>query len=187
MKNKENLIIRCLSCGIKNRIPKTHLQDRPTCGKCHAPLDDMIIRCLSCGTKNRMPEDRLDSQPKCGRCGAPLVTQTSLGETVDVTDATFTTEVISAQGAVLVDCWAPWCGPCKMVAPILDELAAKYAGGVKITKLNVDENPLIASQYAIQNIPTMLLFKDGKLAQRLVGAMAKEQIEEKLLTIMKTN
>jgi thioredoxin-like negative regulator of GroEL len=74
-----------------------------------------------------------------------------------------------------------------MVAPILDELAAKYAGGVKITKLNVDENPLIASQYAIQNIPTMLLFKDGKLAQRLVGAMAKEQIEEKLLTIMKTN
>ena len=106
---------------------------------------------------------------------------------MDVTDATFSKEVISSPGSVLVDCWAPWCGPCRTIAPILDELADKYAGGVKITKLNVDENPLIASQYSIQSIPTMLLFKDGKLVNKLVGALPKEEIERHLLSIMKTN
>ena len=186
-KNKEDIIIRCLNCGIKNRIPKSHLQDRPTCGKCHAPLDDMIIRCLNCGTKNRMPEDRFDDQPKCGRCGAHLVTKTAIDHPVDVTDANFAKEVVSTPGAILVDCWAPWCGPCKMVSPVLDDLAAKYAGGAKIAKLNVDENPMIASQYSIQSIPTMLFFKDGKLVERLVGAMPKEEIERHLLTIMQTN
>jgi thioredoxin 2 len=183
----EQIIIRCLNCGTKNRIPRERLQDKPACGQCKAPLDEMIIRCLNCGTKNRMPEDRINDRPRCGKCGASLVSCGEQGRPVDVTDATFSKEVIASDCSVLVDCWAPWCAPCRMVAPILDELAQKYAGGVKIAKLNVDENPLIASQYTIQSIPTMLLFRDGKMVNRLVGAMSREEIERRLLEIMKTN
>ena len=134
-----------------------------------------------------MPEDRLHNTPKCGKCRAPLVITGEQGHPVDVSDATFSTEVVLSHGAVLVDCWAPWCGPCRSIAPILDELAAKYAGGVKIAKLNVDENPLTAEQFNIRSIPTMLLFKEGNLVDRLVGAMAKGEIEKHILTIMKTN
>jgi thioredoxin 2 len=134
-----------------------------------------------------MPEDRINANPKCGKCGAILANRSAQGRPVDVTDANFSKEVISSASSVLVDCWAPWCAPCRTVAPILDELAHKYAGGVKIAKLNVDENPLIASQYTIQSIPTMLLFKDGKMINRLVGALPKEEIERHLLAIMKTN
>jgi len=130
----DQLIIRCLNCGTKNRIPRERMQDRPTCGKCRAPLDDMIIRCLSCGTKNRMPETRLHERPLCGRCGAPLVVGGDTGKPFDITDATFAREVLTAKGAVMVDCWAPWCAPCRMVAPHLEELAAKYAGGIRIAK-----------------------------------------------------
>jgi thioredoxin 2 len=185
--SSEQMIIRCLNCGKKNRIPRQRMQDKPACGHCKAPLDEMIIRCLHCGTKNRMPEDRINDSPKCGKCAAPLVNRSDPGRPVDVTDATFSKEVISSSSSVLVDCWAPWCAPCRTVAPILDELAHKYAGGVKIAKLNVDENPMIASQYTIQSIPTMLLFKDGKMVNRLVGALPKEEIERHLLAIMKTN
>jgi len=183
----DQLIIRCLNCGTKNRIPRERMQDRPTCGKCRAPLDDMIIRCLNCGTKNRMPETRLHERPLCGRCGAPLVVGGDTGKPFDITDATFAREVLTAKGAVMVDCWAPWCAPCRMVAPHLEELAAKYAGGIRIAKLNVDENPITAAQYDVRNIPTLLFFREGKLLNRAVGALPKEEIERRLLAVMKTN
>jgi thioredoxin 2 len=185
--NDKQMVIRCSNCSAKNRIPRERLHDRPLCGKCGAILDEMIIRCLHCGTKNRMPEDRLSERPLCGKCGAKLVVMSDQGRPIEVTDSTFNREVISFPGSVLVDCWAPWCGPCKMVAPILDELASKYAGGVLIAKLNVDENPLTASRYEVRSIPTMLLFKDGNLVNRLVGALPKETIEQHLIAIMKTN
>jgi len=184
---KDQMIIRCLHCGTKNRIPKEHMNDRPSCGKCHAPLDDMIIPCLHCGAKNRLPENRPNDRPLCGKCGAALIGEGGAGVPVDVTDASFLTEVTQAAGVILVDGWAPWCAPCKMVAPILDELAATYAGTVKIAKLNVDENPVTASQYDIRSIPTMMLFREGKLVDRLVGALPKDEIERKLLAVLKTN
>jgi thioredoxin 2 len=83
-----------------------------------------------------------------------------------------------------VDCWAPWCGPCRIISPLLEQLASEYAGRLKVGKLNVDENPLTASQYAIQSIPTLLLFKDGQLVDRLVGALPRSEIERRLTSIL---
>ncbi len=94
-----------------------------------------------------------------------------------ITDGSFNREVIAHHGLVLVDCWAPWCGPCRVVAPLLDQLSSEYAGRLKIVKLNVDENPATASQYGIQSIPTMLLFRQGNLVDKLVGALSKGEIE----------
>jgi thioredoxin 2 len=183
----DNVIIRCLNCGTKNRIPNQKFQKRPTCGNCHAPLDDLIIRCLKCGTKNRMSEEKLHQKPLCGKCHEPLVIAQQKTKPVEVTDGSFAREVLATETSVLVDCWAPWCGPCNKLSPIIEELASDYANGVKVAKLNVDENPATAAQYGIRSIPTMLLFKDGKLVHRLVGVLPKEEIEKNLLSIIKTN
>jgi thioredoxin 2 len=139
-----------------------------------------VVLCTQCGTKNRIPLARMHDRPVCGRCRAPLPTESSLSHPVEVTDLSFRQEVLSFTGAVLVDCWAPWCGPCRMVAPIMDQLASQYAGRVKIAKLNTDDNPTIASQYGIQSIPTLLFFKNGRQVNKLVGALPKSEIERHL-------
>jgi thioredoxin 2 len=145
--------------------------------------ESIMVRCAGCGAKNRIPKERLGEGPICGKCRKPLNVESSTAIPVDVTDQTFSREVLSFSGPVLVDCWAPWCGPCRMVAPVLEQLASEYAGRVKIAKLNVDENPATASQYGIQSIPTMLLFKNGKQVNSLVGALPKAEIERHLSTI----
>jgi len=141
---------------------------------------DNLVVCPACGTKNRIGAHGRGRRPVCGKCKALLPVGEYTCVPVEVTDATFEREVLSHPGAVLMDCWAPWCGPCKMVAPILDELAASHAGRVKIAKLNVDENPRTASRFGIQSIPTMLVFRQGKEVDRLVGALPKQQIEARL-------
>ena len=97
-----------------------------------------------------------------------------------LSDATFDEVIGSAEGPVLVDFWAEWCGPCKMVAPILDEIAQEHGEKVHITKLNVDDNPDIARRFDVMSIPTMIVFKDGEPTKRLVGARGKGQILEEL-------
>ncbi len=99
---------------------------------------------------------------------------------VNVSDADFEEEVLKASGPVLVDFWAPWCGPCKMLGPVLEELAEDLAGRVKVAKVNVDENKESAGRFGVMSIPTMILFKGGKDAATLVGFMSKEQLKEKI-------
>ncbi len=100
------------------------------------------------------------------------------GDVLKVDEATWETEVIKAPELVMVDFWAVWCGPCQMVAPIVDELAKEYAGRLKVRKLNTDENPEIAGRYQIMSIPTILFFKNGQPIEKLVGARPKQQFKE---------
>lgn len=146
--------------------------------------ENIIIQCNKCGAKNRIPRNRIADRPICGRCHDVIPITDFHDRPVDVTDNTFNEKVILESGPVLVDCWAPWCGPCRMIAPALEELAKEYAGKAKIAKLNVDENPLTASKYSVQSIPTMLFFRDGKLINSLVGAIPKENIREHILAII---
>ncbi len=95
---------------------------------------------------------------------------------VYLSDASFEEEVLKAQGPVLVDYWAEWCGPCKMIAPILDEIAAEYAGKLKVTKLNIDENPATPPKFGIRGIPTLMLFVNGEVKATKVGALSKSQL-----------
>jgi thioredoxin 1 len=95
-----------------------------------------------------------------------------------VSDGTFETEVLNAVGPVVVDFWAEWCGPCRMIAPALDEIAGAMGEKVKIVKLNVDENPKTASKYGVMSIPTLMIFKDGEMASRQVGAAPKAKLQQ---------
>ena len=143
-----------------------------------------VVDCRNCGAKNRIDEGRLaTSEAKCGRCGEKLEPSPNQQDSkpITITDQTFERDVLQATGRpILVDCWAPWCGPCRMIAPILDQLAAESSGNYRIAKLNVDENPQTSSRFQIASIPTMLIFKDGKLIDRLIGAQPKQAIAERL-------
>lgn len=142
---------------------------------------DRILRCNKCGTRNRVPRERLADKPICGKCRAVL--PTAVTGPVMVTDATFNEEIMTFPGPVMVDCWAPWCGPCKQMAPVLNQLAAKYAGVVKIAKLNVDQNPLVSSRFNVLSVPTLLFFNGGRLVNTVPGAPPQPEIERHLNTL----
>lgn len=147
-----------------------------------------VVACSKCGTKNRVdPRLTVEQIAKCGKCGTLLdlsKAEESAAETkpLIVTDASFQHDVIeSSERLVLLDAWAPWCGPCRLVGPIMEQLAAESKGRYRIAKLNIDENPITAAQFQIQSIPTMLIFKQGKLVDRLIGAQPKPAIAARLL------
>jgi thioredoxin 1 len=103
-----------------------------------------------------------------------------MGQVAAVTDSNFATEVEGSSVPVLVDFWAEWCGPCRMMNPVLDEYATENDGAVRVVKLNVDENPEVSGRYKVLSIPTMLLFKDGEVVKQLVGAMPKSRLVDSL-------
>ena len=102
-----------------------------------------------------------------------------LSKPVDLTDVTFK-EAIQNHPLVVVDCWAPWCGPCRFLSPIIEEIARDYAGKIFFGKLNVDENPKVAMQYGIMSIPTLLIFKNGRLVDQIIGAMPRRMLEPRI-------
>jgi len=109
-----------------------------------------------------------------------------MGNALDITDATFEHEVLHSTLPVLIDLWAPWCGPCKAIAPIVEELAGEYAGQLKVMKLDVDVNPHTPVAYGVQSIPTLLLFKDGQLVEQIKGAVPKQRIVDTLHRVVRS-
>jgi thioredoxin len=159
-----------------------------------------VVTCEKCGAKNRVDErvTVVGKEPVCGRCGARLPagggasyasSSTASGGGREneskpkiVTDATFARDVIAASNTrpVLLDCWAAWCSPCRMVAPALDELASESAGLYRIAKLNVDENPQTSAALGISSIPTLFIYKNGQQVERIVGAQSKQVLASRL-------
>jgi thioredoxin len=138
-----------------------------------------VVVCPNCGAKNRVDVEKAQTKkPVCGRCGTPLdLTATDASEPIVVTDDTFQRDILGVKDIpVLVDFWAAWCGPCRMLAPTLEEIARQSNGRFRIAKLNVDENPRTAGQYNISSIPAMLIFKNGQKVDELVGLMPKPNI-----------
>jgi thioredoxin 2 len=128
--------------------------------------------CASCRTPNRIgPSER--GAPHCGKCGKPLAW------VVDANESTFEVEA-RAQPTVVIDLWAPWCGPCRFVSPILDELAHEYPGRLKVVKVNVDENQGLARRFEAMSIPTLVVLRDGAVVDRIVGALPKPQLEARI-------
>ena len=139
----------------------------------------LLITCENCGADNRVPPDKLKTglAPVCGRCKKPLSLRP---HPLAVTDATFADQVEAAPLPVLIDMWAPWCGPCRMLTPVIEELAIELAGRVRVAKLNVDDNPVTSSRFRIQSIPALLVIKDGREVDRLVGVQPKSEILRRL-------
>jgi thioredoxin len=140
-------------------------------------MSERLIKCASCGTTNRVPSRQPGRKIICGKCKAPIAE--SAGP-VYVTDSTFAEEVERSATPVLLDLWADWCGPCHMLAPVIDQLSAQFAGRVKVAKLNIDENRNTANRFAVRSIPTLLVLKGGTEIDRLVGVQPKEEIVRRL-------
>ena len=147
-------------------------------------MDTSLVNCPSCGATNRVPLSKLAQglQPNCGRCKKPLPLD---NQPVTVTDATFVSAVERSPLPVLLDMWAPWCGPCLMVAPVVEEIAKQTRGRLRVGKLNVDENPATAARFGVQSIPTLLILNEGREIDRIVGAQPKAAILQRLQQVIR--
>ncbi len=132
------------------------------------------ITCPKCNAKNRLPSDRLGDGPKCGKCKKPIFS----GKPMDVTAANVAAVLNHNEIPVLVDCWAPWCGPCKSFAPTFEHAARELEPKVRLAKLNTEAHQQVAGRWKIRSIPTLILFKQGKEVARLSGAVGLPQLKQ---------
>ena len=138
----------------------------------------ILLNCPKCGRRNRMRYEGLGKVFRCGQCQCELE---SIGEPVDIhNDLAFEALISHSAVPVLVDFWAPWCGPCKMIAPLLDEIATEKAGSVKVAKVNVDENQSLSVKYNVRAIPALLFFKGGQLRDQVVGMTTRGDLLKRL-------
>ncbi len=142
--------------------------------------DKAILICRKCGAKYSALQDRL----YCGRCHAPLLGGEEKLTAVNVSDRDFAREVLASPGPVLLMLWAPWCAYCRMLNPIIDRLAEDHNNRLKVARLNVDDNPAVCAQYAIRGVPTIPMFRDGNLINKMVGVLSKEEIERQLVSVL---
>jgi thioredoxin 2 len=145
--------------------------------------DPVLVACAGCGARNRVPRARLgpSSQAVCGRCQRPLPVDTA---PVVVTDATFAAEVERWPLPVVVDLWATWCPPCRMIAPVVEQLADELAGRVRFAKVDVDGSPATSARFDVRNIPTLLVMHGGREVDRIVGAVPKAEILKRLAPLL---
>ena len=136
-------------------------------------MEESVVSCAQCGANNRIGTSPQGQVPVCGKCKSPLPW------IVAGTDISFRKELETAT-PVLVDFWAEWCAPCRMTAPVLEDVARDKAGQIKVVKIDVDQNPAISGQFNIRSIPTLILFKDGNPVETIVGAMSKAALLERL-------
>ena len=129
--------------------------------------DALHLVCPHCHSTNRVPRDKLGAQPKCGKCKQAIFT----GHPVSLSQQNFSQHISRNDIPVLVDFWAPWCGPCKMMAPVFEQAAAQLQPRVQLVKINTEEEQMLAAQYNIRSIPTLAIFKHGKEINRMAGAM----------------
>ncbi|MBP1714058.1 MAG: thiol reductase thioredoxin [Deltaproteobacteria bacterium] len=147
--------------------------------------ESILIPCRQCGAQNRIPKERQGERARCGKCHAPLPSVSPFPDHAEeVSDGSFQREVLDFFGPVLLEFHAPWCGYCKMLSPVLDQLAGEYAGRVKIAKMNVDENPQTASRYGIRSTPALFFFKNGNIRDQVLGAVPKAEIQRRLNSIL---
>ena len=133
----------------------------------------MELVCPHCGAVNRVPDDRLAQHPKCGKCGAEVLP----AHPVELTATSFDKFIARNELPVLVDFWAPWCGPCKMFAPTFSQLAGQYVGKVRFAKVNTEVEQGLAAQHGIRSIPTLAVFKGGREVDRVSGALPAQQLQ----------
>lgn len=144
--------------------------------------ETLLILCPECGATNRvLAEKARQGEAVCGRCKTPLSLSVA---PVTVTDANFAAMVERAPLPVLLDLWAAWCGPCRMIAPMIEQLAQDLAGRVHVAKLNIDENPMTAARYNVQSIPTLLVLRGGREVDRIIGALPKAEIVRRLQAVL---
>jgi thioredoxin 2 len=134
--------------------------------------DPLHVACAGCGATNRVPAARVREEPVCGRCGAALLP----GEPVALTEANFDTVVGGSELPVVVDFWAPWCGPCRAMAPAFEQAAAQLQGRARLVKVNSDDNPQLAARFGIRSIPTLVRLEGGREVRRTSGALPAGQI-----------
>jgi len=182
----DQFVLAVASCHLGSRCPGLDADGEAELG--HAPIlswgtrrgpnvltmgmSATVTACPACGAKNRVPAVA-SGRPRCASC------KKDLPWIAEATDSSFA-GAIETSSLVLVDLWAPWCGPCRMVAPVLEKLAARYAGRLKVVKVNVDENPTIARTYDASSIPTLVMLRDGQVVGRVVGAQPEPALAQQI-------
>jgi thioredoxin 2 len=137
-------------------------------------MKPVVVICVFCATPNRVDLSRLSEGPKCGKCGRPM----RLDRPLPVTDPTFDKVITGSSVPVVVDFYADWCGPCKIMAPVLDEFARRHTGEVLVLKLDTEANPATPARFGIRGIPTLIVFEQGHEARRQVGAVQGADLEK---------